>query len=110
MRARTAVAVALLLGVAACDGVPTEPRAEHSPQHAAASPSAAATHDVVSTGPGNECYGAVLSGIASTWPWAHDGRMDFAPPPGAIALWIKLFGPSVGVTSVRELQYQFCSP
>ena len=60
------------------------------------------------TGPSNQCYGAIASGIASTWPWAHEGQMDFPPPPGALALWIKLFGPEVGVSSVRELQLLFC--
>lgn len=60
------------------------------------------------TGPSNQCYGAIVAGIASTWPWAHEGRMDFPPPPGALALWIELFGPEVGVSSVRELQLLFC--
>jgi hypothetical protein len=58
--------------------------------------------------PSNHCYGAIVSGIAATWPWAHDGQMDFAPPPGAIALWVQLFGPEVGISSVRELQLLFC--
>ena len=58
--------------------------------------------------PTNECYGAIASGIAATWPWAHLGQMDFPPPPGAIALWLELFGPSIGVSSVRELQLVFC--
>jgi hypothetical protein len=34
--------------------------------------------------------------------------MDFPPPPGALALWIELFGPDIGVSSVRELQLFFC--
>jgi hypothetical protein len=59
--------------------------------------------------PSQACYGQVIAGIASTWPWAHDDRVDFAPPPGAIALWIEIFGPFVGVSSVRELQIQFCT-
>lgn len=109
MRTRIATVVALLLGIAACDRVPTDPATTHSPQSRTASASSGPTYDVASNGPSNQCYGAVLSGIASTWPWAHDGRMDFEPPPGAIALWIKLFGPAVGVTSVRELQFHFCS-
>jgi hypothetical protein len=46
--------------------------------------------------PSNQCYGAIVFGIATTWPWAHDGQMDFPPPPGAIALWVELFGPDVG--------------
>jgi len=58
--------------------------------------------------PTNQCYGAIASGIAATWPWAHDGQMAFPPPPGAIALWVDLFGPFVGVSSVRDLQILFC--
>jgi hypothetical protein len=34
--------------------------------------------------------------------------MAFTPPPGAIALWLELFGPSIGISSVRELQLLFC--
>jgi len=34
--------------------------------------------------------------------------MAFPPPPGAIALWVDLFGPFVGVSSVRDLQILFC--
>jgi hypothetical protein len=34
--------------------------------------------------------------------------MAFPPPPGAIALWLELFGPSIGISSVRELQLLFC--
>jgi hypothetical protein len=58
--------------------------------------------------PSNQCYGAIASGIASTWPWAHEGQMAFPPPPGALALWVELFGPEVGISSVRELQLLFC--
>ena len=109
MRALSVTAVTLLLGMAACDAASTEPSAPRSRHNELVSPSGAATHDAISTGPTNRCYGAVLSGIASTWPWAHDDRMDFMPPPGATALWIQVFGPSTGVTSVRELQFHFCS-
>ena len=59
-------------------------------------------------GPSNQCYGAISSGIASTWPWAHNDKVDFPPPPGALALWIQDFGPEVGVSSVRDLQKLFC--
>jgi hypothetical protein len=59
-------------------------------------------------GPSNQCYGEIASGIASTWPWAHDGQTAFPPPPGAIALWLEIFGPEVGVSSVRDLQLLFC--
>jgi hypothetical protein len=58
--------------------------------------------------PSNRCYGAIAAGIASTWPWAHDGQMAFPPPPGSLALWVELFGPSIGISSVRELQLLFC--
>jgi hypothetical protein len=58
--------------------------------------------------PSNQCYGAIVSGIAATWPWAHAGQTDFPPPPGAIALWLELFGPANGVSSVRELEILFC--
>ena len=61
------------------------------------------------TGPSNRCYGEISAGIASTWPWAHEGQTDFPPPPGALKLWIELFGPEVGVSSVRDLQLLFCS-
>jgi hypothetical protein len=59
-------------------------------------------------GPSNKCYGDIASGIASTWPWAHNDKVDFPPPPGALALWIQEFGPFVGISSVRELQVAFC--
>jgi hypothetical protein len=58
--------------------------------------------------PSNQCYGAIVSGIAATWPWAHFGQVDFPPPPGAIALWVEIFGPELGISSVRELQLLFC--
>ena len=59
-------------------------------------------------GPSHRCYGLIAAGIASTWPWAHEGKTAFPPPPGAIALWLQEFGPIVGVSSVRELQVLFC--
>jgi hypothetical protein len=59
-------------------------------------------------GPSNRCYGQITAGIASTWPWAHDDKSAFPPPPGAIRLWLQDFGPLVGVSSVRELQQLFC--
>jgi hypothetical protein len=57
----------------------------------------------------NACYGQVIAGISATWPWAHEGQMDFAPPPGAIALWLDLFGSEAGVSSVHDLQLLFCT-
>jgi hypothetical protein len=58
------------------------------------------------TGPQNRCYGDIVAGIASTWPWAADHE-SFPPPPGALALWIQLFLPGV---TVRDLQLAFCTP
>ena len=59
--------------------------------------------------PSNRCYGAIAAGIASTWPWAHDGKSAFPPPPGALALWVREFGPGLGISSVRDLQHMFCT-
>ena len=58
--------------------------------------------------PDKRCYGELVSGINTTWPWAHFDKDAFPPPPGAIALWVQLFGPDIGVNSVRELQLRFC--
>ncbi len=57
----------------------------------------------------HRCAGEIVSGIASTWPWAHDERQAFPPPPGAIRLWLTEFGPEIGISSIRELQALFCS-
>jgi len=56
----------------------------------------------------SQCYGAIASGIASTWPWAHDDKIAFPPPPGSLHLWIETFGPLIGISTVRELQLLFC--
>lgn len=64
---------------------------------------------VVPTGPSNVCMGQIVAGIAATWPWAHDENVAFAPPPGSIALWIQIFGPDLGISSVRDLQLLFCT-
>ena len=56
-----------------------------------------------------KCKGQVVAGIAATWPWAHDGKAAFPPSPGAIPLWLKEFGPEIGISSVKELQARFCS-
>lgn len=61
-----------------------------------------------STEPDERCYGQLVSRINATWPWAHFDKDAFPPPPGAIALWAQLFGPDIGVNSVRELQLRFC--
>lgn len=52
------------------------------------------------------CGGQDIAGISSTWPFAHEDHQSFAPPPGAIALWLRLFEPGV---SVRQLQLEDCS-
>lgn len=56
----------------------------------------------------NACRGAIVSGIASTWPWAHNDKVAFPPSPGAVKLWLELFGPSIGISTVKELQELFC--
>ena len=61
-----------------------------------------------SAGPEHRCYGEIVSGITTTWPWAHFDKEAFPPPPGALALWVQVFGPTTGVGSVRELQLRFC--
>ena len=58
--------------------------------------------------PDKRCYGQLVSGINTTWPWAHFDKEAFPPPPGAVALWVQLFGADIGVNSVRELQLYFC--
>ena len=60
-------------------------------------------------GPSHKCYGQIVSGIASTWPWAHDKDQTFEPSPGSVALWIKIFGERAGIKNVRQLQLYFCS-
>ena len=103
MSIRTAlgIATAAMLSTASCQS-PSAPEAAQDTW----SVSAAVGQQ---TGPNNRCYGAVVSGIASTWPWAHLDKAAFAPPPGALALWVREFGPSAGISSVRELQVLFCS-
>lgn len=35
----------------------------------------------------NACHGQIVGqDIASTWPFAHEDRDEFQPPPGAVAL------------------------
>jgi hypothetical protein len=74
-----------------------------------AQPSAVRAAQAAPAEPSAKCYGQIVAGIAATWPWAHDDKIAFQPPPGAIALWIREFGPDAGVTSVRQLQVMFCS-
>ncbi len=55
------------------------------------------------------CQGQITSIIASTWPWAHNNKVAFPPPPGSVALWLQEIGePFFGVSTVRELQALFC--
>ena len=55
------------------------------------------------------CQGQMIAIIANTWPFAHDGQVDFPPPPGSIALWLQEIGePFLGISTVRELQALFC--
>lgn len=76
---------------------------------AAVAVTASLTAKPAAADPSSKCMGQIVAGIASTWPWAHDDRVAFPPPPGAIALWIELIGPNVGISSVRDLQQLFCS-
>ena len=103
MRIRTAlgvVTVALL--VAGCQDV-------IAPQPAdVITPAFALSSADQQTGPSNTCYGQIASGIASTWPWAHNEKVAFPPPPGALALWLETFGPGLGISTVRDLQELFC--
>jgi hypothetical protein len=66
--------------------------------------------DVSVVGPGAQCWGQITSGIANTWPWAHNGQTAFPPPKGAIALWLEEFGSQIGISNVHELQLLFCGP
>ena len=55
------------------------------------------------------CQGQITAVIANTWPFAHEGQVDFPPPPGSTALWLQVVGePFFGVSTVRELQAFFC--
>jgi hypothetical protein len=102
MRIASAIgSVVLVFSVAGCQDVMAPEPADE------ASPAFDVTQDQ-QTGPANKCYGAVVAGIASTWPWAHNDKVAFPPPPGALALWVKTFGPGLGITTVRELQILFC--
>ncbi len=62
----------------------------------------------VALSPDNKCYGQVVAGISSTWPWAHDNKAGFDPPKGAVAKWLEEFGPGLGISTVRELQILAC--
>ena len=57
------------------------------------------------------CHG-VASQIASSWPWAHEGKPEvLQPPPGVLKLWFAEFAPTQlppGVDSIPELQQFVC--
>lgn len=58
---------------------------------------------------GSQCRGEIVSAIASTWPYpdSRGGLEFFAPPPGALALWLQAFAPQ-GVSTVQEAMAFFC--
>jgi len=92
---------ASLLGIAALTLAAAACQDATSPEPAKVAQPAFAVED--------QCYGRIVAGISSTWPWAHEDHVAFQPPPGAIALWLQTFGPGLGIDSVRELQLLFCS-
>lgn len=94
-------AAALLAPTAACQDITAPPAPLDEP--------AFVVHANQQTGPSNRCYGDIIAGIARTWPWAHEDKVAFEPPPGAIALWIELFGEELGISNVRDLQLLFCT-
>lgn len=53
------------------------------------------------------CHGEIVGkGIASTWPFAHGDRSQFAPPKGGFAGWVELLGfegqPGAENQAIRE--------
>ena len=94
--------VGLVVCVAGCEN-PMAPRLPEDSRRAVAVPGVN-----LQTGPSNQCRGAVVSEVASDWPWPQD-KATFPPPPGAIARFIETFGPLGGFSSVRELQELFCA-
>jgi len=99
---RIALGVGLVLCLTSCEDPAGPTAAEDSGSTLALAAQAQ------QTGPSNRCYGQIVAGIAATWPWAHNNPQSFPPPPGALALWVRLIGPNVGISSVRELQTLFC--
>ena len=89
----TLIAAALALSVVACQDLagpaPADDTEIQAPQ-------------AQQTGPANRCYGQIISGIASTWPWARN-HVNFPPPPGSMALAVEITG-----LTVRQLQTLFC--
>ena len=95
MRVRVTLAIAALaLSVAACQDlagpVPADDTVIQAPQ-------------ARETGPDNVCRGQIISFIASTWPWAHDDKVAFPPPPGSLALALEIAG-----LTLKEAIAQFC--
>jgi hypothetical protein len=82
---------------------PTAPRAAQDGR-----PTITVPAPSLQVGRSNQCRGAVMSEVASDWPWPDD-KESFPPPPGAVARWLETFGPLVGVSSVRELQELACA-
>ena len=103
MRTHHTLAIAgLALAVVGCQNPMAPPPANED------RPAVFPTDVNLQTGPANQCRGAFTSEFATDWPWPST-REQFPPPPGAIALFVKNFGPIGGFSSVREMQEFFCS-
>jgi len=106
---RIASIIGLAVAISGCERMPTDPISEHSQPTRAMTAMAGPRHDAIATGQANRCRGDTLSSFATTWPWSHENKRAYAPPPGSIAIWLKVLGPSIGVSTVRELQAYYCS-
>lgn len=109
MDLRIASIIGLAVAISGCERLPSDPISQTSQPTRAITASAGAHHDAIATGAANRCRGDSLSGFATTWPWSHEDKRAYAPPPGSIAIWLKVLGPSIGVSTVRELQAYYCS-
>lgn len=109
MDLRIASIIGLAVAISGCERLSTDPISEHSQPTRAMTAMGTPQHDAIAKGSDNRCRGDSLSGIATTWPWAHEDKSDYAPPPGSIAIWLEVLGPGIGVSSVRELQAYYCS-
>lgn len=54
------------------------------------------------------CHGDIVGDIASTWPFAHEDRDEFSPPPGAIALYTEVLTPFDNPGQLNEDIKEFC--
>jgi len=97
---RTTLLVATTLALGACGETSTQPGALAEVE--AVPVAANQTSDDARL---NRCYGEIISGIASTWPYAVD-KESFPPPPGALAKWIEEF--LEGEATARDVQELFC--